>query len=229
MMSFLENIPYDIVIFALLSLVLVWRLRAVLGRRVDVGGQEAAGPMPMPQGQGRVDVPQPVVEEPSARFDIPQPSTRVGQILGEIAVSQPGFRSEVFLENTQKAFRAVVAAFAEGDRATLRSYLTPDAFAGFDAAIVAREAAQQKQRTEIVGINSLAIVDAFFSRINGHEKARIDVQIVSRQISILNDVDGQPLIGTESVTEFSDLWQFESESGPGLPPSTWHLAAARAA
>jgi len=228
-MSFLENIPYDIVIFALLSLVLVWRLRAVLGRRVDIGGPQAAGSVPMPRGQEKADAPQPVIEEPSARFDIPQPGTRVGQILGEIAVSQPGFKSDMFLQNAQKAFRAVVAAFAEGDRNALRTYLSPEAFVGFEAAIIAREAAQQKQRTEIVGINSLAIVDAFFSHINGHEKARIDVQIVSRQISILNDVDGQPLIGTESVTEFSDLWQFESESGRDLPPSTWHLAAARAA
>jgi len=227
-MSFLANIPYDIVIFALLSLVLVWRLRAVLGRRVDVEGQATVA-VPIPRSQERAGALPPVVEEPSARLDIPQPATRVGQILGEIASSQPGFKPEFFLQNAQKAFREVVTAFAEGNRSTLRTYLTASAFAGFDAAITAREAAQQKQRTEIVGISSLAIVDAFFSHINGHEKARIDVQIISRQISILNDIDGQPLVGTESVTEFSDLWQFESESGRDLPPSMWHLAAASAA
>ncbi|WP_025823303.1 Tim44/TimA family putative adaptor protein [Asaia astilbis] len=227
-MSVLENIPYDIVVFALLSLVLVWRLRAVLGRRIDVGPQ-AVGPVPSPVRQERAETPLPVAEEPDARFDIPQPGTRVGQVLAEIGASQPGFKPEIFLQNTQKAFRAVVTAFAEGDRVALRTYLTAEAFSSFEAAIVAREEARQKQRTEIVGLNSLAIVDAFFSSINGHEKARIDVQIVSRQISILNDVGGQPLIGTESVTEFSDLWQFESETGRDLPPSTWHLAAARAA
>ncbi|RUT26660.1 transporter [Asaia sp. W19] len=229
-MSVLSNIPYDIVIFALLTLVLVWRLRAVLGRRVDVGGQ-SAGPLPVSLRQDRREdsATPPPVEEPGARLDIPQPGTRVGQILTEIAGAQPGFKPDSFLQNAQKAFRDVVTAFAMGDRAKLQVYLTPGAYAGFEAAITEREEAKQQQRTEIVGINSLAIVDAFFTRFEGREKARIDVQIVSRQISILNDAGGQPLVGTESVTEFSDLWQFESEGGRDLPPSSWHLAAARAA
>ncbi|GBQ92540.1 Tim44/TimA family putative adaptor protein [Asaia krungthepensis] len=227
-MSVLSNIPYDIVIFALLTLVLVWRLRAVLGRRVDVEGQNL-GPVPVAVRQAKPEPAQPVAEEPSAKFDIPQPATRVGQVLAEIANAQPGFKPDIFLQNAQKAFREVVTAFAMGDRAKLRTYLTPGAFAGFDAAITEREAAQQQQRTEIVGLNTLAIIDAFFTRFEGHEKARIDVQIVSRQISILNDQGGQPLVGTESVTEFSDLWQFESEAAQGQAPSSWHLAAARAA
>ncbi|MDR6182458.1 Tim44/TimA family putative adaptor protein [Asaia bogorensis] len=227
-MSVLSHIPYDIVIFALLTALLVWRLRAVLGRRVDVGGSSVtAAPVPArPQPAAAVPAP---VEEPSAKFDIPQPATRVGQVLAEIAAAQPGFKPEIFLQNAQKAFRDVVTAFATGDREKLRLYLTPEAFAGFDAAITAREEAQQQQRTEIVGINSLAIVDAVLTRFEGGDKARIDVQIVSRQISILNDVGGQPLIGTESVTEFSDLWEFESETGPNQPVASWHLAAARAA
>lgn len=227
-MSVLSHIPYDIVIFALLTLILVWRLRAVLGRRVDVEGPGLA-PVPVAMRQQKPEAPPAPVEEPSAKFDIPQPSTRVGLILGEIAASQPGFKPELFLQNAQKAFRDVVTAFAAGDRDKLRVYLTPEALAGFDAAITARDAEQQRQRTEIVGINSLSIVDAFFTRLEGVDKSRIDVQIVSRQISILNDVDGQPLVGTESVTEFSDLWQFESETGQNVPVSGWHLAAARAA
>ena len=227
-MSVLSHIPYDIVIFALLTLVLVWRLRAVLGRRVDVEGP-ALAPVPVAMYQQKTEAPPAPVEEPSAKFDIPQPATRVGQILAEIEASQPGFKPEAFLQNAQKAFRDIVTAFAIGDRDTLRRYLTPEAFAGFDAAITAREAAKEQQRTEIVGINSLSIVDAFFTRFDARETSRIDVQIVSRQISILNDLGGQPLVGTESVTEFSDLWQFESETGLNSPVPSWRLAAARTA
>lgn len=227
-MSALSDIPYDIVVFAVLTVALVWRLRAVLGRRVNVEGTApATRPLGVPNARAE-DKPAPP-EEPRAKCEIPQPGTRVGQILGQMKSVQPGFEAEAFLQNVQTAFRDVVTAFASGDRARLRQLLTPAAFDAFDAAITAREAARQQQRTEIVGVNSLSIMDAAIEPVSGGQKGRIDVQIVSRQISLLNDEGGQPLIGTEAVTEFHDLWQLECVSGPALAPPSWHLAAARAA
>lgn len=56
----------------------------------------------------------------------------------------------------------------------------------------------------------------------------IDVRIVSDQISMTLDKDGQPSAGTDAVTEFSDLWTFvRLFSGSGN--SAWRLAAARSA
>ncbi len=45
-----------------------------------------------------------------------------------------------FLDGAEKAFRLVVAAFASGDRATLRNLLADDTYRAFDQAISAREA-----------------------------------------------------------------------------------------
>lgn len=57
--------------------------------------------------------------------------------------------------------------------------------------------------------------------------AAIDVRIVSDQISLVLNKEGQPVTGTDAVTEFSDLWTFERLLD--VNGSTWRLAAARSA
>ncbi|AOX19340.1 Tim44/TimA family putative adaptor protein [Kozakia baliensis] len=228
-MSALSHIPYDIIVFALISLVLAWRLRHILGRRVGVESM-AALQQRTPQPVATVAQEPPAATEPDAKLDVPSPGTRVGQILAQISTVQPGFQPEGFLRNAKTAFRDIVTAFALGERDKLRALLTDSAYNSFVAAIDAREAAHEEQRTEIVGINSLSIVDAVLNQpAAGVPQAAIEVQIVSRQISILNDIESQPLVGTESVTEFSDLWRFESLVGSNVPGAKWRLAAARAA
>lgn len=227
-MSALSNIPYDIVVFAVLTIVLVWRLRAVLGQRVNVENASMRA-VSVPASMAAVTEKPSTPDEPSAKYDIPAPSTRVGQVLNDISEIEPGFCARTFLDKARNAFCDIVTAYALGERDKLRQYMTPSAWASFDSAITAREEAHQKQRTEIVDFVSLSIVDALIVRDAIGKVVRIDVQIVSRQISLLNDVTGQPLIGTESITEFSDLWQFERAFGSVVPTSGWCLAAARAA
>jgi predicted lipid-binding transport protein (Tim44 family) len=53
------------------------------------------------------------------------------------------------------------------------------------------------------------------------------VRIVSDQISLVEDQAGQPVTGTDAVTEFSDMWTLERLLGVG--GSGWRLAAARSA
>ncbi|NHN88010.1 Tim44/TimA family putative adaptor protein [Acetobacter conturbans] len=219
------HFPVDIVVFALIAAFLALRLRSVLGKKV--GFQTTPAPHPTaPEPAG------PVIEgraepTPATRFDIPGPNTRVGAMLGEVSKAERGFVPQQFLTGVEGAFRQVVAAYASGNRATLKERLTPDAFAAFDAAVTARETAKETQKSEIRAIDSVAIEDVRLMDTPAGKAATIDVRIVSDQISLVFDANGKPITGMDAVTEFSDLWTFEKLLG--VAGSSWRLAAARSA
>jgi len=221
----LDRLPVDIVLFALVAGFLVLRLRSILGRRVGL----QAAPQPQP---GAVERPAPTIEAravppaSAVKLDIPTPETRVGQILAQIRQQERDFDSATFLNGVDTAFRRIVLAFAAGDRATLRDGLTSDAFVAFDAAITARDAQQEVQKTEVRGIDSLTILDA---RLAEGNQASIEVRIVSDQISYVLDKDGATAAGTDAVTEFSDLWVFERLLGSTMSGAAWRLSSARSA
>jgi predicted lipid-binding transport protein (Tim44 family) len=57
--------------------------------------------------------------------------------------------------------------------------------------------------------------------------AHITVKFVSDQISLTRDAAGNPVAGTDAVTEITDLWTFERDLSAHDP--TWRLVAARSA
>lgn len=220
------HFPVDLILFALVAAFLALRLRSVLGRRVGI--QPAPMPVaPRPDPAGVVIDGKATPQEQAVEYDIPAAGTRVGQLLADIRAQDASFTPQQFLAGVQTAFRQVVTAFAEGDRATLKNRLTPAVYASFEAAITSREAAGEKQRTEIKTIRSLGIEDVRLTRLAVGTGASVDVRIVSDQISLVLGSDGQPVSGMDAVTEFSDLWTFERLLGTA--GSSWRLASARSA
>ena len=57
--------------------------------------------------------------------------------------------------------------------------------------------------------------------------ADVTVRFVSDQVSLTRDKHGQPVAGTDAVTEITDLWTFERDLATHDP--TWRLVAARSA
>ncbi|MFT8418389.1 MAG: Tim44/TimA family putative adaptor protein [Acetobacter sp.] len=222
----LDHFPVDLVLLALVAAFLALRLRSVLGKRVGI----QPPPMPVPP---RAQAAQPMVEnkaeptDPAVEYDVPSPGTRVGQLLADIHQQDTSFTPQQFLMSVQTVFAQVVGAYAQGNRDVLKTYLTPAVYASFDAAITAREAAGHTQRTEIRAVRSLAIEDVRLSQMAVGLGACVDVRIVSDQISLVEDQAGQPVTGTDAMTEFSDLWTLERLLGVG--GSGWRLAAARSA
>ncbi|MBQ5479668.1 MAG: TIM44-like domain-containing protein, partial [Acetobacter sp.] len=85
----------------------------------------------------------------------------------------------------------------------------------------------QTQKTDIKAIRSLAIEDARITPVEAGSKVSIDVKIVSDQINLVLDSHGQPVTGTDSITEFSDLWTFERVFGLQVNQADqWLLASA---
>ncbi len=229
-MNLAGGFPVDIVLFGLIAAFLILRLRSILGRRTGFEGRpRSVPPVATRSAPNARDTKSTVIEgraEPvpvrPAR-PLPDPASPLGEQLRRLRAIDTGFDPALFLEAAENTFRTIVAAFAGGDRVTLRSLLTDETYRAFETAIAAREAASETQRTEIKEISTAAIVAVELAE----RLADITVRFVSDQVNITHGADSQPIAGTDGITEMVDLWTFERDLG--MRDQTWRLAAARSA
>jgi predicted lipid-binding transport protein (Tim44 family) len=216
--------PIDLVLFGMIAAFLVLRLRSILGRRT--GFERPQAPYQPPVGPAAAG---PVIDghaepvKPASVRAVPEPVSALGQTLARMQSVDHSFDPAGFLDGAEKAFRLIVAAFASADRTTLRNLLADDTYRAFEQAIAAREAAGQQQTSEIRGMPGASIEAA---ELNG-TMAHVTVKFVSDQISLTTDKSGNPVAGTDAVTEITDMWTFERDLSSRDP--TWRLVAARSA
>ncbi len=219
--------PVDLILFAMVAAFLVLRLRSVLGRRQGFERPPQERPAP-------AIGPRPVDAEPEAapaaaapgsqtRRIIPEPRSAVGQALMRIIAVDKSFDPARFLNGAEGAFRMIVDAFARGDRAALRPLLSDESYAGFDQALTVREAAGETQRTEIRGIQEIALESA---DLRG-SVADVTVRFMSDQVNLTLARDGSVAHGADAVTELTDIWTFQRDLA--TPDPAWRLVDTRAA
>lgn len=217
--------PIDLILFGMIAAFLVLRLRSILGRRtgyerppqpVQPAAARQAGPGPVIDGQAE---PTPSV----ATRPVPAADSPVGRALAQMKTIDRTFDPNIFLGGAEQAFGMIVAAFAAGERQTLKALLSDDTFLAFDSAITEREKAGHSQVSEIRSIQGMTIEAAELRGTTGV----ITTRIVSDQVSFTRDRNGQEVAGTEAVTEITDLWTFERDLGTQDP--TWRLVAAHSA
>jgi predicted lipid-binding transport protein (Tim44 family) len=223
-MGLTGGFPIDLILFGMIAAFLVLRLRSILGRRTGFerppqpyeapAGPQAAGPVI----DGRAE-PAP----PAGARIVPEPGSPIGETLAQMKRIDRNFDAAGFIDGAEKAFRMIVAAFAAGDRASLRALLSNETYQAFEQAIATRETLGHIQSSEIRAIPSVTIDAAELKGSVGS----LTVRIVSDQISLTRDKDGQPITGTEAVTEITDLWTFERDLSQ--PDPSWRLVAARSA
>ena len=215
--------PIDLLLFGMIAAFLVLRLRGILGRKT---GFERPAQPEAPQtavpGIGR-PAPVPVAgtrpEQPAR--PLPEPASPAGAALAQMRTVDRSFDPQHFLNGAEAAFRLIVGAFAAGDRVALRPLLGDDTSRSFEAAIAAREAAGETQRSEIKSIESLTIEEAGLAG----SQAAITLRIVSDQVAETLDRDGKPVSGADAVAEITDIWTFERDLSQ--PDPAWRLSAAR--
>ena len=211
--------PIDLLLFGMIAAFLVLRLRSVLGRRQ--GFERPVQPVTSPDLQPRTGRVIEGAAEPIPARPLPDAGSPAGEALARMRPL--GFQPQRFLDGAEAAFRLIVGAFAAGDKAALHPLLSPDTEAAFNAAIDARIAARETQRTEIRAMPSVMIDHA---ELNG-SLAEITVRFVTDQINVTLGPDGLPVAGADAVTEITDLWTFERDLAANDP--TWRLSAARSA
>ena len=221
-MDFGTGFPVDLVLFGMIAVFLVLRLRSILGRRTGLERPQqpfqSSGPLghPGPIIEGRAEP----VPPPAARV-VPEPGSALGETLARMRAVDRGFDPARFLEGAESAFRMIVAAFAAGDRAQLRTLLSEDVYQAFEQAIAAREQAGHTQVSEIRAIQGATIEAA---ELTG-TRAQVTVRFVSDQTSLVRDRDGHFVSGSEGVTELVDYWTFERDLSSRDP--AWRLVNVR--
>jgi predicted lipid-binding transport protein (Tim44 family) len=208
------SFPFDLILFGMVAAFLVLRLRSVLGKRQ---GYER------PPADARPSTAAPVSREapraPTAAS--PALSGAAAQAVTRIRAVDTSFDPAGFLSGAEGAFRMIVAAFAAGDRQTLRGLLSDDTYAGFEQAIAGRENDGQSQRTEIRAVNGVSI-DA--ADLRG-TIADVTVRFVTDQVNLTLARNGEVVTGSDAITELTDLWTFQRDLSDKDP--TWRLVATR--
>lgn len=233
-------------LFLVLAVIIVLRLRSVLGRksseddaRVERYKAEQRARAAAAQGQDKVvslprrDRQETPAETPAGTAAAADIEEKVRTIAsgnepladGLIAVARAdrSFDPEHFLVGARQAYEMIVTAFAEGNRKTLRNLLSKDVFDGFSAALSEREARGEQIDQSFVGINKAEIVEA---ELKG-KTAHVTVRFASELISATRDRAGTVIAGDpKRIKEVIDIWTFAREVTSRDP--NWKLAATQA-
>jgi len=196
----------EIVILAMIAAFLGLRLYSVLGRRAE--HEEESVPH-------RFDGSEEQQRTPAQPHSVPMPAPKPVQIEGvlpavergvrEIASADSRFDLTAFLDGAKSAYEIVLEAFWNGDRETLKELCDDDVYAGFDAAIAAREEAGHALDNTLIRIEETRVHSA---QLDGR-MARIAVLFVADIAAVTRDADGNVIAGSlDDAVESRDIWTF---------------------
>lgn len=197
-MSF-DNALWDIVLFAVIAGVLLYRLRSVLGERNEddpppftmkpaAQSVETAAPM-MSASDMPVSSALPNWATALPNFDWVATATAHHQ-LGPFVAVDPAFHPSDFLEKAKKAFAMVLTAYSEGNKNTLEFLLSASLFTAFRNQIDARAVEKESYYIQLHGIKKAIISGARLDSTMGE----ITVDVTAEQTVTHKNAEGQ-LIG----------------------------------
>lgn len=226
----MEKIDLFTLISLIVAVIVILKLRSVLGRRTgdeearveryraERARQETAAasgdkvvPMPRrdrdaPAASTAAEVTQADAEERIKTYPGVENAARAGLI--DIARLDPAFDPDTFIRGAKQAYEMIVTAFAEGNRKLLRDLLDRPVYDSFARAIGDREARGEQIDQSFVGIEKAAILE---SEVKGGI-ASITVKFVSELISATRDKAGAIINGDpQRIKEVTDIWTFSRD------------------
>ena len=152
---------FDIIIFAVIAVFIIYRLRSVLGKRTgfqkNVNQQEFVKKETKPQ-QDKI----PQLTENEKKLEV-------------VYMKSNSFDHKVFLEGAKKAFEIIITAFNKGDKKTLNSLVSKDVYTAFETAI---DSGSNNPNSQFYSLIVDGIEDA---KVEGG-KITIAVNFISEQI-----------------------------------------------
>jgi predicted lipid-binding transport protein (Tim44 family) len=132
----------EVLVLAAVALIVLSRLYMALGR----GGNDRPVQRPTPSQSPRDVAPTELAERRERRDHVERPifTGPAAGGLEDIYNADNSFSAAGFMQGAKAAYQMIVAAFARGDRDTLRPLLDDDVYEAWDEAITARAASGEK-------------------------------------------------------------------------------------
>ncbi|MDB5641808.1 MAG: calcium-binding protein [Hyphomicrobiales bacterium] len=227
------------IVFALLAIFVVWKLRSVLGTRTGneqppLEAVRRRTPEPTADDNARTVVrfpgaaPDPAkpAETPDRRaawLRIPGVSEKVLPGLEAIADADSTFDPKTFIEGANAAYEMIIMSFAAGNRAALQELLSKDVFESFASAIADRQQRGETVDTTFVSIDRTTIEDAQLRT----PMAQVSLRFQSKLITATRDRSGKIIEGnSDKVVDMVDVWTFARDTSSRDP--NWLLVATEA-
>ena len=178
---------FDIIIFAVIAVFIIYRLRSVLGKRT--GFQKKINQQEFVKKETILD-----------ELKIPQLKENE-QKLEAVYKKVSSFNHKEFLEGAKKAFEIIITAFNKGDKSTLKNLVSKDVYNAFEGAINSGSNNPNSQFYSLV--------------IDGVEDAKVEAGKISIAVNftseqILSDNE-------DSIVKNKDTWVFEKPESSTSP------------
>ncbi len=181
---------FDIIIFAVIAIFIIYRLRSVLGKRT--GFQKKTNQQEFTKKEQKTEPEKiPQLKEGEQKFE-----TVYRQV--------DSFDHKVFLEGAKKAFEIIITSFNKGDKKTLKSLVSKNVYAAFEVAI---DSGSNNPNSQFYSL----VVDGVEDAKVENDKIVIAVNFISEQILSDNE---------EDVVKNKDTWVFEKLANSNNPSWT---------
>ena len=191
------SLPFvDIIIFAIIAIFLVYRLKSILGQNSDGNEQN-----------NKIDVGEKnfnnVVKLGRKQSD------RNGTYQKDIIYKDdPTFNEKDFLSGAQKFFEIVIDCFVKGDLKNIEMYIDDKLIKNFQLVIDDRLKEKESLQIDIIKMISIQIKDV--KKLKNF--LRISVLFESEQIKVLKDKKDKIIDGDQKKSILvKDLWTFEKK------------------
>jgi predicted lipid-binding transport protein (Tim44 family) len=192
------SLPFiDIIIFAIIAIFLVYRLKSILGQNSDVNEQN-----------NKIDIGEKdftnVVKLGNKKTDVNETKIKKDSLYSE----DPNFNEKEFLKGAQNFFEIVIDCFVKGDLKNIKMYIDDKLIKNFQLVIDERLQEEESLKINIVKMISIQIKDV--KKLNNF--LRVSVLFESEQIKVLKDKKGKIIDGDQKKSILvKDLWTFEKK------------------
>ena len=192
------SLPFiDIIIFAIIAIFLVYRLKSILGQNSD--GNEQNNKIDI----GKKDFTN-VVKLGNKQSDINDKKTNKDSIYKD----DPTFNEKEFLKGAQNFFEMVIDCFVKGDLKNIEMYIDDKLIKNFQLVIDERLQEEETLKINIIKMISIKIKDV--KKLKNF--LRVSVLFESEQIKVLKDKKGKIIDGDQKKSILvKDLWTFEKK------------------
>ena len=192
----------DIIFLGIVVLLLINRLRSVLGTRPSSENPDKTGEN---QPSKVIDLAEYRIFESATGSKMEQDiaastgfeeNSEVVQNLKKIKEAFPAFDLVNFMQKAPRAFEYIALAFAKGDKESLKPLLSDAIYKSFEKAIDKRNENHETAEFSLIGFKTIKLIQA---EIFGKE-VELTVEFETEQTNIIKNAEGEIIVSTFSIS-----------------------------